>query len=58
MTAREFVAFWLDGERRILASMNVNVWDVVDEVKPLITAGTPVDPVRLADPTVAYSDLA
>lgn len=55
---REFVAFWLDAENRILASMNVNVWDVVDEVKPRIAAGTPVDPARLADPSVAYADLA
>ena len=55
---REFVAFWLDTDNRILAAMNVNVWDVVDEVKPLIAAGTPVDPDRLADPTVAYADLA
>jgi NADPH-dependent 2,4-dienoyl-CoA reductase/sulfur reductase-like enzyme len=55
---REFVAFWLDADNRILAAMNVNVWDVVDEVKPLIAAGTPVDPDRLADPAVAYSDLA
>lgn len=55
---REFVAFWLDEKSRILAAMNVNVWDVVDEVKPLIAAGTPVDPDRLADPAVAYADLA
>ncbi|MGA8046367.1 MAG: oxidoreductase C-terminal domain-containing protein, partial [Dermatophilaceae bacterium] len=51
-------AFWLDADNRILAAMNVNVWDVVDEVKPLIAAGTPVDPERLADPAVAYADLA
>jgi 3-phenylpropionate/trans-cinnamate dioxygenase ferredoxin reductase subunit len=37
--------------------MNVNVWDVVDEVKPLIRAGTPVDPQRLADPAVDYAEL-
>jgi hypothetical protein len=57
LDTREFVAFWLDADNRILAAMNVNVWDVVDEVKPLITAGTPVDPDRLADPAVAYTDL-
>lgn len=58
LSTREFAAFWLDGDHRILASMNVNVWDVVDEVKPLIAAGTPVDPDRLADPEVPYADLA
>ncbi len=58
LPGREFVAFWLDGEHRIKAAMNVNVWDVVDEVKPLITNATVVDPGRLADPDVAYSDVA
>jgi NADPH-dependent 2,4-dienoyl-CoA reductase/sulfur reductase-like enzyme len=54
---REFVAFWLDREDRMLAAMNVNVWDVVDEIKPIIVRGTPVDPLRLSDPGVAYADL-
>jgi NADPH-dependent 2,4-dienoyl-CoA reductase/sulfur reductase-like enzyme len=56
--AREFVAFWLDDANRIKAAMNVNVWDVVDEIKPLIIAGTPVDPHRLSDPAVPYAELA
>jgi len=58
LAAREFVAFWLDGGDRIKAAMNVNVWDVVDEIKPLIRAGVVVDPQRLADPAVQYADLA
>ena len=58
LATREFVAFWLDDADRIKASMNVNVWDVVDEVKPLIADGTVVDPVRLADPNVPYADLS
>jgi 3-phenylpropionate/trans-cinnamate dioxygenase ferredoxin reductase component len=58
LATREFVAFWLDDADRIKASMNVNVWDVVDEVKPLIANGTVVDPGRLADPAVAYSEVA
>ena len=47
---REFVAFWLDGENRVLAGMNVNVWDVLDDVKSLIRSRLPVDPEKLADP--------
>ena len=47
---REFVAFWLDGENRVLAGMNVNVWDVLDDVKSLIRSRSPVDPDKLADP--------
>jgi 3-phenylpropionate/trans-cinnamate dioxygenase ferredoxin reductase subunit len=54
---REFVAFWLDEEKHVLAAMNVNVWDVVDEIKPIITSRQVVDPERLADSDVAYGDL-
>ncbi|HLS76785.1 MAG TPA: FAD-dependent oxidoreductase [Nocardia sp.] len=48
---REFVAFWLDAGNRVLAGMNVNVWDVTDRIKELITSGDPVDPWLLADTT-------
>ncbi|SDP39631.1 3-phenylpropionate/trans-cinnamate dioxygenase ferredoxin reductase subunit [Nakamurella panacisegetis] len=45
---REFIAFWLrDG--RVLAGMNVNVWDVTDAISALIRSGRPVDSARLAD---------
>ncbi|MFI6368195.1 NAD(P)/FAD-dependent oxidoreductase [Nocardia sp. NPDC050630] len=44
---REFVAFWLDADNRVLAGMNVNIWDVTDRIKELI--GQQVDPERLAD---------
>lgn len=54
---REFVAFWLDGEQHILAAMNVNVWDVPDEIKPLIRDQRVVDPGKLADPSVNYAEL-
>jgi 3-phenylpropionate/trans-cinnamate dioxygenase ferredoxin reductase subunit len=54
---REFVAFWLDGDDRVLAGMNVNVWDVLDDVKSLIRSRTPVDPHRLADPQQPLGDL-
>ena len=55
---REFVAFWLDADDHIEASMNVNVWDVVDEVKPLIRDHVRVDPRRLSDSAVPYRELA
>ncbi len=57
-TAREFIAFWLDAEDRVLAGMNVNVWDVVDDIKALILSGDPVDPERLADPSRSLSTVA
>jgi hypothetical protein len=51
------VAFWLDDSDRIRAAMNVNVWDVVDEVRPLIVNRVVVDPDRLADQDTAYADV-
>jgi 3-phenylpropionate/trans-cinnamate dioxygenase ferredoxin reductase component len=54
---REFVAFWLDDQDRILASMNVNVWDVVDEIRPLIAEGRQVDVAKLTDPDVGYAEV-
>ncbi len=58
LPGREFVAFWLDADDRVLASMNVNVWDVVDEIKPLIAGRTPVDVGRLSDPGTGYAEVA
>jgi 3-phenylpropionate/trans-cinnamate dioxygenase ferredoxin reductase component len=58
VSGREFVAFWLDGDDRIQAAMNVNVWDVVDEIKPLIAGRVVVSPSRLADPDVPLAELA
>lgn len=57
LDTREFVAFWLDQQNRIKASMNVNIWDVPDQIKPLIAEGKPVDPDELADSDLAYSSL-
>jgi 3-phenylpropionate/trans-cinnamate dioxygenase ferredoxin reductase component len=54
---REFIAFWVkDG--RVLAGMNVNVWDVTDDIQALIRAGAPVDVARLRDPDVELASLA
>ena len=47
----EFIAFWLK-EGRLMAGMNVNVWDVNDDIQTLIRSAKPVDPARLADPAV------
>jgi 3-phenylpropionate/trans-cinnamate dioxygenase ferredoxin reductase component len=56
LQGREFVSFWLSGGR-VLAGMNVNVWDVTDAIQDLVRRGTPVDPDRLADPSVPLGDL-
>ena len=55
--AREFIAFWMDGDR-VLAGMNVNVWEVTDAIQRLIRERIAVDEARLADPDVALEELA
>jgi 3-phenylpropionate/trans-cinnamate dioxygenase ferredoxin reductase component len=57
VAGREFVAFWLDSGRRVLAGMNVNIWEGLDDIKALIRSKAPVDADRLADPGSALSDL-
>jgi 3-phenylpropionate/trans-cinnamate dioxygenase ferredoxin reductase subunit len=52
----EFIAFWLAG-RVVVAGMNVNIWDVNDDIQALIRAGTEVDVARLTDPNTPLTDL-
>jgi len=57
LEAREFVAFWhRDGA--VSAAMNVNVWDVVEDLKAIVAAERPVDLDRLGDPSIALSEVA
>ena len=53
---RMFIAFWLSAGR-VLAGMNVNVWDVTTAIQDLIRAGARVDPDELADPDVPLEKL-
>jgi 3-phenylpropionate/trans-cinnamate dioxygenase ferredoxin reductase component len=54
--SREFIAFWLTGDR-IVAGMNVNMWDVTDQIRRLIRDRVTVDDRRLADPDVPLEQL-
>jgi 3-phenylpropionate/trans-cinnamate dioxygenase ferredoxin reductase subunit len=53
---REFIAFWLAGSR-VLAGMNVNIWDVSEDIQRLVRSGVHVDPARLADPDIPLTEL-
>jgi 3-phenylpropionate/trans-cinnamate dioxygenase ferredoxin reductase component len=55
--SREFIAFWLVGDR-VVAAMNVNVWDVGDPIKRLIGGRAAIDERRLANPDVPLEELA
>jgi 3-phenylpropionate/trans-cinnamate dioxygenase ferredoxin reductase subunit len=52
---REFVAFWMS-RGLVVAGMNVNIWDVTDDIRDLIRDGLPVDPERLANPDIPILD--
>jgi 3-phenylpropionate/trans-cinnamate dioxygenase ferredoxin reductase subunit len=54
---REFIALWLSGNR-VVAGMNVNIWDVIDPIQRLIGERVAVDDRRLADSDVPLEDLA
>lgn len=53
---RRFIAFWLSGGR-VLAGMNVNVWDVTEPVRKLVRSRAEVDADALADPSVPLENL-
>ncbi|MFI0716652.1 NAD(P)/FAD-dependent oxidoreductase [Streptomyces inhibens] len=53
---REFIAFWL-ADGRVLAGMNVNIWDVTDPIRALVTSGKAVDAKNLADTDVPLTGL-
>ncbi len=55
--SREFIAFWLQ-KGRLLAGMNVNVWDVTDPIASLITSGRHLDAEVLSDESVDLTELA
>jgi 3-phenylpropionate/trans-cinnamate dioxygenase ferredoxin reductase component len=55
---REFVAFWLGTGGRVLAGMNVNIWDVNDAIQALVRSGRPADVGALRDSAIPLAALA
>ncbi|SPF06242.1 NAD(P)/FAD-dependent oxidoreductase [Streptomyces sp. MA5143a] len=53
---REFIAFWIK-EGRVLAGMNVNVWDVTEQIQKLIRSRARIDVDALSDPQVPLDAL-
>jgi 3-phenylpropionate/trans-cinnamate dioxygenase ferredoxin reductase subunit len=52
----EFIAFWLK-DQRVIAGMNVNVWDVNDQVQALIRTRKPIQTAALSDPDTPLESL-
>ena len=53
----EFIAFWL-ADGRVVGGMNVNVWDVNEDVQALIRSRRSVDAAALRDPDTPLGALA
>ena len=53
---REFIAFWLE-HGRVVAGMNVNVWDVTDPIQELIRSRRAIDRERLIDTGAPLDDV-
>jgi 3-phenylpropionate/trans-cinnamate dioxygenase ferredoxin reductase subunit len=56
LTTREFIAFWLKAGA-VVAGMNINVWDVNDDIQSLIRSRRQIDPTRLTNPSIPLPDL-
>ena len=52
----EFIAFWLS-RGTVVAGMNVNVWDVNDDIQSLIRSARPVDRSRLTNPEIPLPEV-
>ncbi|MEO7125948.1 MAG: FAD-dependent oxidoreductase [Nakamurella sp.] len=56
LDAREFIAFWTCNGK-VVAGMNVNVWDVVPDIEAMVRSDRVVDLDRLADPSVPLAEV-
>jgi 3-phenylpropionate/trans-cinnamate dioxygenase ferredoxin reductase component len=56
VAARELIAFWLKDER-VVAGMNMNVWDVSNPIRELIRSRRRVDRRQLTDAEVPLTQL-
>jgi 3-phenylpropionate/trans-cinnamate dioxygenase ferredoxin reductase subunit len=54
---RELIVFWLH-KQRVHAGMNVNIWDVADDIERLIESARPVNTDDLADPGIPLDRFA
>lgn len=52
----EFIAFWTSRDR-VVAGMNVNIWDVNEPIQALIRSAVPVDKSKLSDASVPLDEL-
>jgi 3-phenylpropionate/trans-cinnamate dioxygenase ferredoxin reductase component len=54
--SRQVIVFWLY-EQRTQAGMNINIWDVADDIERLILSARRIDADDLADPAIPLASL-
>jgi 3-phenylpropionate/trans-cinnamate dioxygenase ferredoxin reductase subunit len=52
----QMIVFWLY-EQRILAGMNINIWDVADDIERLIQSAHPINADNLGNPVIPLATL-
>lgn len=52
----QVIVFWLN-EQRILAGMNINIWDVAGDIERLIQSPRPIDTDDLTNPDIPLASL-
>jgi 3-phenylpropionate/trans-cinnamate dioxygenase ferredoxin reductase component len=53
----QLIVFWLY-ERRVQAGMNINIWDVAEDIEGLVQSSRPINVDDLADPDIPLASLA
>ena len=54
--SNEMIVFWLY-EQRIQAGMNINIWDVADDIDRLIQSARPINADDLGNPAIPLATL-
>lgn len=54
--SNQMIIFWLY-EHRVQAGMNINIWDVAEDIERLIQSTRPINADDLADPTIPLASL-
>jgi 3-phenylpropionate/trans-cinnamate dioxygenase ferredoxin reductase subunit len=54
---QQVIVFWLHGQR-VQAGMNINVWDVAEDIERLIESANPVKTDDLANPGIPLASLS
>jgi 3-phenylpropionate/trans-cinnamate dioxygenase ferredoxin reductase component len=53
--SHQMIVFWLY-EQRVQAGMNINIWDVAEDIERLILSARPINADDLADPAIPLAD--